>query len=154
MRTLTFLLIAGLASPAMAQKEASQYLNRSVYVPIEMHCEENLNNAVLFLSNDKGDELQALTPLPGKRIFQFTYYPTLGRVEPEHTIIKMVGVCSGKETFQYVTITADKIFASRDKVIELDPTGNTARRLRYKIDVRQQPILLKFVCPEAANAKH
>ena len=65
-------------------------------VPIEFELCEHLHDAVLY----QGE--QAVSHMPAKRIFQFTFYPKLGRVEPVRTDVEVVGVRDEGDEFTTV----------------------------------------------------
>lgn len=147
------LAVAGLlmAAIAVASRSANaadrRPLNRSVYVPITFSVCPHLTEALLYVE----DHVAGL--LPGERIFQFTYYPELNRVEPQ--VIQLL--VKGKK------VEGDAPFLGR---LALTPGGiHTAREhlpfdlsrqigeLRYKVDVRHQKISLVVRCQEQCAAK-
>lgn len=142
MRTLTFVLFINLASFASAQ----EFLTRSIYVPLYLNTCEHIVHPILYESNARGDQIQPLALLPGKRIFQFTYYPSLQRMEPSQTIIKMTGMYSGEEIFQYITVTPERIHLSHSKRIELSKANRLQANLRYKRDIRYKPVTVNLQC--------
>lgn len=122
-------------------KEEGESLPRSFYVPIEFELCEHLHNAVLYQGG------QAVSHMPAKRIFQFTYYPKLGRVEPVRTDVEVKGVRDDGEPFlARLAVTPWGVFTANKKV-ELDLDAQLAR-LKYKIDVRYDPMPLTLACDD------
>jgi hypothetical protein len=68
-----------------AKPDKANLLTRSIYVPVEIALCEHLRDAVLY------QDEQAVSLLPAKRIFQFTYYPGLSRIEPLKTDLRVEG---------------------------------------------------------------
>jgi hypothetical protein len=93
MARLSVALFATVAGAGRAGSEP-KYLPRSIYVPVELALCEHLQKGVLYQ-----DDLPIST-MPARRIFQFTYYPDLGRLLPEGIQIKVEGTYrDGSEPF-------------------------------------------------------
>lgn len=141
----TLLLVAAASTEAKAKKEErAKLLTRSIYLPVEFELCEHLKSAVLY------QEEQALGVLPAKRIFQFTYYPTLNRIEPLKTDLRVEGVRDNGESFiGRLAVTPWGVFTANDK-IELDMDEQLAK-MRFKIDVRYDTMTLKMRCSDTCN---
>ena len=128
------------------EKDKSKLLTRSIYVPLELELCEHLHDAVLYQNE------QMVSALPSKRIFQFTYYPKLGRMEPLRTDVRVVGFREdGGEFVGRLAITPWGIFTANTKV-ELD-LKTQLRRFRHKIDVRYRSRSLTLRCSDACGRK-
>ena len=135
---VAFALVFAFASSTRAAEKRVK-LTRSIYVPVEFELCEHLNNGVLY----EGD--RALIMLPAKRIFQFTYYPDLERIVPVRSDVRVEGLRdSGEEFVGKLAVTPWGIFTANDSV-ELDMEKQLAR-LRYKIDVRYEPVDMRLRC--------
>jgi len=137
-----------LAVPVASANEPdkSKLLTRSVYVTVDLKLCEHLDNAVLY----QGE--QALGVLPVTRIFQFTYYPHLGRLEPVRTDVRVEGVRQNGEAFiGRLAVTPWGIFTANQE-IELD-LKKQLRRMRYKLDVRYKPRTVKLACSDACERR-
>ena len=125
-------------------------LNRSIYVPVSFGVCEHLSDAILYVED------QRVGYLPSRRIFQFTYYPSLKRMAPEATQIRVEGYRDDGSAFlARLAVTAGGIY-SANRQIELH-IKKQLEKLRYKIDVRykQFDLLLQCdtVCRRAAQRK-
>ncbi len=128
------------------EKDKSKLLTRSIYVPLELKLCEHLHDAVLYQNE------QAVSVLPSKRIFQFTFYPNLGRIEPVRTDVRVEGVREdGEEFVGRLAVTPWGIFTANTKV-ELD-FKKQLRRFRQKIDVRYRSRSLTLRCSDACGRK-
>ncbi|TDI43434.1 MAG: hypothetical protein E2P02_11435 [Acidobacteria bacterium] len=126
------------------EKDKSKLLTRSIYVPLELELCEHLHDAVLYQNE------QVVSTLPSKRIFQFTYYPNLGRMEPVRTDVRVVGFReNGEEFVGRLAITPWGIFTANTKV-ELDLKAQL-RRFRHKIDVRYRLRSLTLRCSDTCG---
>ena len=126
------------------EKDKSKLLTRSIYVPVELELCEHLHDAVLYQNE------QVVSVLPSKRIFQFTFYPNLGRIEPIRTDVRVVGVrADGEEFVGRLAITPWGIFTANSKV-ELD-FKKQLRKFRHKIDVRYRSRSLTLRCSDACG---
>jgi hypothetical protein len=131
------------SSPAWA-REKQVRPTRSMYVPVEFKLCEHLHDAVLF----EGD--QALSLLPAKRIFQFTYYPELERIVPVRSDVRVEGTRDNGEKFVgKLAVTPWGIFTAKDR-IELDMKKQLAR-MRYKLDVRYEPVVMRLRCSDSCG---
>ena len=73
--------------------------------------------------------------MPTQRIFQFTYYPALDRIEPEVTEVRIEGTdCEGAPFLARLAVSPTGIYSSKER-IDLDMM-NQLKKLSYKIDVR------------------
>lgn len=132
-------LFALVATAALAQEDKSKFLTRSIYVPVEFELCEHLDDAVLY----QGEQAVAL--MPAKRIFQFTYYPKLERIEPMRTDVRVEGTrADGEEFVGKLAVTPWGIFTA-DEQIELD-LKKQLTRMKYKLDVRYKARTLKMRC--------
>lgn len=148
LRTMTLLAFFLHAVPYASadEKDKSKFLTRSIYVPVEIELCEHLHDAVLY----QGE--QAVSIVPSKRIFQFTYYPNLGRIEPVRTDVRVEGVRdNGEEFIGRLAVTPWGIFTANQR-IELD-LKKQLTKLRYKIDVRFKPRVLELRCSDACALK-
>ena len=128
------------------EKDKNKLLTRSIYVPLEIELCKHLHDAVLYQNE------QAVSVLPSKRIFQFTFYPNLGRIESIRTDVRVEGVREdGEEFVGRLAITPWGIFTANTK-IELD-LKKQLRKFRHKIDVRYRPRALTLRCSDACGRK-
>lgn len=141
---LAFVLTAVVASASSEPDDADNLLPRSFYVPIEFELCEHLHEAVLYQGG------QAVSHMPAKRIFQFTYYPKLGRVEPVRTDVEVAGVRDdGEEFLAKLAVTPWGVFTANRKIdLDLD---SQLDRMKYKIDVRYEPMPLKLRCSDSCE---
>lgn len=117
---------------------SSQPLNRSIYVPISFRACEHIHEAVLYVDD------QAIGYLPVDRTFLFTYYPSLKRIEPETTQVRVEGRRQDGSHFKaLLAVTMDGIYSAKEK-IEFDQ--KELRKLRYKVDVRYERKNLRLRC--------
>ena len=117
---------------------SGQPLNRSIYVPVSLEVCEHLDEAVLYV-----DE-QAVDYLPTKRTFLFTYYPSLKRIEPQATKLRVTGRrADGSKFVARLAVTADGVYTANEQ-IELDQA--VLHQLRYKVDVRHETLDLRLQC--------
>ena len=139
-----FSLFALVAITALAEDDKSKFLTRSIYVPVEFKLCEHLENAVLY----EGD--QAVGLLPAKRIFQFTYYPHLERIEPTRADVRVEGMrTNGEEFTGRLAVTPWGIFTANHR-IELDMQKQLAR-MKYKLDVRYKTRALTMRCSNSCS---
>ena len=147
LRTLLLLATFLHAVPSWAdEKDKSKLLTRSIYLPVEIKLCEHLHDAVLYQNE------QVVSALPSKRIFQFTFYPNLGRIEPVRTDVRVEGVRDdGEEFVGRLAVTPWGIFTANTK-IELD-LKKQLRKFRYKLDVRYRSRSLTLRCSDACGRK-
>ena len=112
-------------------------LSRSLYVPLEIRVCEHLRGATLY----RGDE--PLRVLPGKQVFQFTFFPALNRIEPELERVRVEGEGFRTE----VIVTPASVYVGNRK-IDLDVDGQLAR-LRNHVDARHETVKLTLRCGDA-----
>ena len=135
-------ILAIVAIGALAEEDKSKFLPRSIYLPVELKLCEHLDKAVLY----QGE--QALGMMPAKRIFQFTYYPKLERIEPVRTDVRVEGVRTNGEKFTgKLAVTPWGIFTANEQ-IELD-LKKQLTRMKYKRDVRYKMHKLTMRCDDA-----
>ena len=117
-----------------------KFLNRSIYMPFEFVLCEHLEKAVLYQDD------QPVSAMPARRVFQFTYYPGLERMLPEHVQVRVEGsYAGGGEPFvAKLAITPDGIHTAHH-VKGLD-TGEKLLKQRHKIDMRLEPRTLQLKC--------
>ena len=137
-------LFALVATMALAEDDKNKFLTRSIYVPVEFKLCEHLEDAVLY----QGDQTVSL--MPAKRIFQFTFYPHLERVEPERTEVRVEGMRTNGEKFTgRLAVTPGGIFTANQR-IELDLTKQLSR-MKYKLDVRYKTRTLIMRCSDSCQ---
>lgn len=137
-------LVALAATTARAEDDKSKFLTRSIYVPVEFELCEHLHDAVLY------QEEQAVSLVPVKRIFQFTYYPKLGRIEPLKADIRVEGNRTNGEKFTGRLAVTPWAIVTANEEIELDLQKQLAR-MRHKLDVRYKPRKLVLRCSDACG---
>ena len=137
-------LFALVATTALAEDDKAKFLTRSIYVPVEFKLCEHLENAVLY----QGD--QAVSLMPAKRIFQFTYYPHLERVEPERSDVRVEGIhTNGEEFTGRLAVTPWGIFTANQR-IELDLRKQLSR-MKFRLDVRYKTRTLTMRCSDSCQ---
>jgi hypothetical protein len=121
------------------EADKANLLTRSIYLPVEIKLCEHLRDAVLYQDD------QAVSLLPAKRIFQFTYYPGLSRIEPLRTDLRVEGHrADGSDFVGRLAVTPWGVFTANHKV-ELD-MDKQLEKMRFKLDVRYKPVMLKMRC--------
>ncbi len=140
--SLALLLLVVVTAPLQAEK---RYLNRSFYVPIQFTVCDHIRSAVLY----EGE--QAIARLPAERIYQFTYYPSLKRMEPAVVQIRVEGVYTeGDEPFvARLAITRDGIHTASKHIVK--DVSQDMRKFRFKRDVHRKSIDLKLQCKEICS---
>jgi len=115
-------------------------LTRSLYVPVAFRSCEHLVGTTLFI----GD--QPVGSLPTERIFLFTYYPNLKRLEPAFTELSVKGVRSddGSPFVGRLAIDPTAISTAAEK-IDLD-FERAKQQLTYRIDVHYEKVHLLMRC--------
>jgi hypothetical protein len=138
-------LLVALAAPYSAEAANRRPLNRSIYVPVELRVCEHLQNAVLYQGG------QAVAVLPAKRVFQFTYYPELKRMEPQIVQLRIEGVYrdTGEPFVAKLAVTSKGIHTAH-RAVTLD-ASKTMQRLRYKIDTRSHVVSLLVRCDKVCS---
>jgi hypothetical protein len=142
---VTALALASWAADAKDRKqERAKLLTRSIYVPLEVKLCEHLQNAVLYQ-----DEV-AVGLLPAKRIFQFTYYPELSRIEPQKTDLRAEGRrTDGSDFVGRFAVTPWGVFTASHK-IALD-MEKQLEKMRFKLDVRYPSVGLTLRCADSCG---
>jgi hypothetical protein len=112
-------------------------LSRSLYVPLEFRVCEHLRGATLYRDNEP------LRTLPGKQVFQFTFYPGLNRIEPELERVRVEGEGFRTE----VIVTPASVYVGNRK-IDLNVEGQLSR-LRNHVDTRHETVKLTLRCGDA-----
>jgi hypothetical protein len=150
MRTAATILAAiGLFASASSEgkerkPDKAGLLTRSIYLPVEIALCEHLRDAVLY------QDEQAVSLLPAKRIFQFTYYPGLSRIEPVKTDLRVEGHRQdGSDFVGRLAVTPWGVFTASRR-IELD-MDKQLDKMRFKLDVRYQPVSLKLRCADSCG---
>jgi hypothetical protein len=139
-------LVVLAATTSLAEDDKSKFLTRSIYVPVEFELCEHLKDAVLY------QEDQAVSLVPVKRIFQFTFYPKLGRIEPLKADIRVEGKRTNGEKFiGRLAITPWAIVTANEQ-IELD-LQQQLDRMRHKLDVRYKPRTLVLRCSDTCGVE-
>ena len=139
--TITALLVATplLWTHLVPSHADKQVLNRSIYIPIQFRLCEHLSSGVLYIND------QAVAHLPTERVFQFTYYPELHRMEPGEILVRVEGIdAEGRPTKVHLAITPNEI-RTPQRAIDLD-LDRVLKKFRYKLDVRHENVLLKIQC--------
>jgi hypothetical protein len=122
----------------------ARFLTRSIYLPVEFELCEHLSNAVLYQGDD------ALSLLPARRIFQFTYYPSLERIEPMRTDVRVEGRrADGSDFVGRLAVTPFGVFTANHKV-ELDMQAQLDK-MRYKLDTRYDTLTLRLRCSDSCD---
>jgi hypothetical protein len=142
---VTALALASWAADAKDRKqERAKLLTRSIYVPLEVKLCEHLQNAVLY------QDEAAVGLLPAKRIFQFTYYPELSRIEPQKTDLRAEGRrTDGSGFVGRFAVTPWGVFTASHK-IALD-MEKQIEKMRFKLDVRYPPVGLTLRCADSCG---
>jgi hypothetical protein len=137
---LEFVLwLSVLTTSPLGAGDSRRFLNRSIYVPVEFKLCEHLTQGILYI----GD--LAVAMMPTERVFQFTYYPDLHRLEPEATEVRIEGVdLAGTPFTARLAISPRGIFSSKER-IDLD-MENQLKKFSYKIDIRYQRTSLVVRC--------
>lgn len=116
----------------------AEELNRSIYVPVQISLGEPYTHAVLH----RGDE--AIRSLPGKQVFQFTYYPDLRKLVPETQEFHILANRDdGTVADIGLVVTSCTIYIG-DKSIPLDMKKMLAQ-LRHRVDYEYEPVKLTLV---------
>jgi hypothetical protein len=98
-----------------------------------------LSAGVLYIND------QAVAHIPTERVFQFTYYPKLSRLEPAEIQVRVEGIdADGQPTKANLLVTPYEI-RTPHRAIDLDLT-KYLKKFRYKLDVRHERVLLKIQC--------
>jgi hypothetical protein len=129
--------MSGLLSVLLLAGAEGDALSRSLYVPLELKVCEHLRGAVLYREDEP------LRELPGRQVFQFTFFPSLNRIEPEFERVRVVGEGFRTE----IVITPASVYVGNKK-IGLDVEGHL-HRLRHDADSRHEPVKLTLRCGEA-----
>jgi hypothetical protein len=124
----------------VALQAEERFLTRSLHVPIQFDVCEHIQNAVLY----EGEQAVAL--LPNKRIYQFTYYPSLQRMEPRVIQIRVEGTyVDGNEPFiAQLAITPDGVHAAHKQMLK--DVSKEMKKFRFKRDVHRELMALKLHC--------
>lgn len=150
MRTAaTIFLVIGFFASASSEArerkpEKADLLTRSIYLPVEITLCEHLRDAVLY------QDEQAVSLLPAKRIFQFTYYPGLSRIEPVRTDLRVEGQRHDGSDFTGRLAVTPWGVSTASRTIELD-MNKQLDKMRFKLDVRYQPVSLKMRCADSCG---
>jgi hypothetical protein len=149
MRARAFLVVlwlsSSLGSEAMeAKEERAHLLTRSIYVPVDIALCGHLRGAVLYQDD------QAVSRLPAKRIFQFTYYPGLSRVEPLKNDLRVEGLRGdGSRFVGKLAVTPWGVFTASHK-IELD-MDEQLDKMKLQLDVRYHTVTLRMRCVDSCG---
>ncbi len=131
--------MVGLLGVLLLAASDGDALSRSLYVPVELRVCEHLEGAVLY----RGDE--PLRTLPGKQVFQFTFFPGLNRIEPDFERVRVEG-----EGFRTELIITPASVYIGNKKIDLDVEGQLTR-LRHHVDSRHETVKLTLRCSQACS---
>jgi hypothetical protein len=113
-------------------------LSRSFYVSVEVEVCEHIHGAVLYRGDDP------LVSLPGEHVFQFTFFPSLGRIEPEWDRVRVEGTLDGRPFRTEIVVTPATVYVGNRK-IDLDLDGLMSQ-LRTRVDARHDKVELKLRC--------
>jgi hypothetical protein len=140
-----FGLVVSTSSEGKERKpDKAALLTRSIYLPVEIALCDHLSGAVLY------QDEQAVSLLPAKRIFQFTYYPELSRIEPVRADLRVEGHRrDGSGFVGRLAVTPWGVFTASHK-IELD-MDQQLDKMRFKLDVRYQPVKLRMRCADSCG---
>lgn len=133
------------AVPALVQAASPRPLNRSIYVPINIRVCEHLQNAVLYQGG------QAVAVPTTRRVFQFTYYSELKRMEPQVVQLRIEGVYAdtGEPFVARLAVTPWGIHTALREVTF--DSSKAMQRLRYKIDTRSPMVDLRIRCDKMCS---
>jgi hypothetical protein len=138
------LLALASANRVEAKDDRARLLTRSIYVPVQFNLCEHLRHAVLY------QDEQALNVLPARRIFQFTYYPQLTRIEPASTEVRVEGSrADGGSFIGRLAVTPWGVFSGGHR-IELD-MNEQLQKMRFKLDVRYPTVTLRLRCGDSCG---
>jgi hypothetical protein len=145
--TMTMLLLASVTVAGSGLAGDRPAPTRSFYVTIDFRLCEHLGKAVL---SEAG---LPVSVLPARRVFQFTYYPDLKRMEPEVIQLRIEGeyLDGGEPFLARLAVNRDGLHTARTHVY-LDTTED-ARRARYKLDVRHRPLDFVLHCERFCSRK-
>jgi hypothetical protein len=143
----TFLAAAALVAVcASATAKDRKHLTRSLYIPVRFQTCEHLSKATLYI----GD--QAVAQLPSERVFLFTYYPDLKRVEPAVTELRIEGMRDDDTPFiGRMAVDPTAIFTA-DERIDLDFEA-AKKQLTYRIDSHYEPVTVVIRCSASCNLR-
>lgn len=113
-------------------------LARSIIVPVSFQPCEHVREALLFR------EETAISKLPGRHVFQFTYFPELRRIEPEFEKVRVEGRLNDEPFRTGVVVTPSAVYVGKSKIdLDLD-----AQRTRFErnVDARHETIKLTLKC--------
>ncbi len=127
-----------------ARQEKANLLTRSLYLPVQIQLCEHLRDAVLYQDD------QAVSLLPAKRIFQFTYYPGLSRIEPLRADLRVEGHrADGSDFVGRLAVTPWGVFTANHKIaLDMD---KQLEKMRFKLDVRYKPVSLRMRCADSCG---
>jgi hypothetical protein len=131
--------MVGLLGVLLLAASDGDALSRSLYVPIEIRICEHLQGAVLYRDSEP------LRNLPGKQVFQFTFFPALNRIEPELERVRVEG-----ESFRTELIITPASVYVGNKKIDLDLEGQM-EGLRRHADSRHETVKLTLRCSQACS---
>ena len=144
---ILWLFVGGLLFSVPQMARAADALNRSFYVPVQIELCDHLSQAVFY----RGKE--AIRPLPGKQVFQFTYYPSLNRIVPEVERIHIKALRDNGEPFQMELVVTSSAVYIGNKCIHPDLQKQLGR-LRTHVDVHYEPVRLKITCAKSCTHFH
>lgn len=137
---IAFFVTSTLVAPVVGDETA---LNRSIYVPVRFSPCEHLENAILY----RGDT--PILELPGTHVFQFTYYPSLSRLEPELERVRIEGSHDGAPFRSEVVVTPASVYIGSKKIdLDLD---QQMMRLRRHVDSRHETVELSLKCSSSCR---
>ena len=128
-------ILFALAATSLADQSR---LNRSIYVPVRFVPCEHVADAMLYRDES------VLGEVPGRHVFQFTYFPNLGRIEPAYEEVTVEGTVDGKPFKTGVVVTPTSVYGGKSRVA-LDLEAQRARFARH-VDARHETVRLTFRC--------
>lgn len=137
------LAVAVLAAGAPSFGDDEEVLNRSFYVPVEIEPCDHLSDALLYRDD------APIARLPGQHVFQFTFYPSLKRIEPELERVRVEGTHEGEPFRTELIVTPFSVYVGSKK-IDLD-TEELMGRLRRRIDTRHASVEIALTCGHACR---
>jgi hypothetical protein len=142
---LAALWLSPSASEAAKPKDdRAHHPTRSIYLPVEIAFCGHLRGTVLYQDG------QAVSRLPAKRIFQFTYYPELSRVEPLRSDLRVEGLRGDGSRFSgKLAVTPWGVFTA-DYRIELD-MDEQLEKMKSQLDVRYHTVHVRVRCADSCG---
>jgi hypothetical protein len=130
-------VVAALAFSLPSVASGAEKLNRSIYVPVQINLDGDFTQGVLY----RGDE--AIRSLPGKQVFQFTYYPELHKLVPEAQEFHIVAYREdGTSVDVGLVVTSCTVYIGK-RSIALD-VKKMLNHLRHRVDYHYDTVKLNL----------